>query len=138
MEPKAQRQERLQRCLEDTRNGVFDPMPGIVPTYLQYDIGRRRRWERENPSKPPEQSYRELSEVQLRRDWLLYAIGRYERGASVQMRTWRMLTRQQREEFIMSPRARRGGVGMHSESPNNVPAMRLNHLGDPVLMRLSA
>jgi hypothetical protein len=121
--------ERL--SLTSIRYGSYDPVPGVVPTYLQFDQKIRARWHKNNPHRGRDASYRALSEVELRRQWLTYIIGRYDRGALVPDGVWRMLTAGQREAFLASPRAQLGRVTSYSETPNRAPRLPLDDAGDP-------
>lgn len=113
------------------RSGTFDPEPNVVPTYLEFDHQIRARWCRNNPTRPEADSYRALSEVALRREWLTYVIGRFERGAMIPGRVWRTLTAGQLDAFLGCNRAQVGHLTIRSETPNKAPRLPLDRCGDP-------
>lgn len=121
--------------LDDIRLRSFDPVPGVVPSYLEYDIQRRQRWKQQHPGAPDNDSYRALSDRRLRSDWLQYVIGRYERGGIVPHHVWHMFTSEQKALFLSCLRAQLGGVTEHSKSPNHAAQLPLNRFGDPVVLR---
>lgn len=118
--------------LTDMRRGTFDPHRLVVPTYLEFDQQIRAAWHDSHPRSAPPESYRALNEIDLRRQWISYVIGRYERGAHIPDRVWRMLTADQRDTLLeTSMRAQLGGITAHSDTPNRAPRLPLTDRGDP-------
>lgn len=117
--------------LSAVRYGLYD-VNNSIPSYTAFD-GQRRREIAEVFNISFNDTYTALDDAGLKEAYKQYVVGRFNRRGVIVDRLWKAMETSVKSAVARSARGRMFGVSESSASVKNVPELRINRFGDPII-----
>lgn len=113
------------------RRGLYD-LGGRIPSFREFD-GMRRRDVARQLGISFNDTYRYLHDDGLKKLYVEYVAGRFDRGGRIADRHWRIMDFQVKKAVAHTLRGKLAGLTEQCASVNDAPRLPLNDKGDPIL-----